>query len=65
VVPLDIGLYRPVTIWLAYYPDAGRVPQVRQILGWITESFDPRKFSWFRDEYIHPTDPPTSMAAKR
>jgi len=64
VVPLDIGLYRPVDIWLAYHPDAGRIPRVRRMLDWITESFDPRKFPWFRDEYIHPRDLPASLAGE-
>jgi DNA-binding transcriptional LysR family regulator len=61
VVPLDIGLCRPVDIWLAYHPDAGRIPRVRRMLDWITESFDARKFPWFRDEFIHPKDLPDSI----
>jgi DNA-binding transcriptional LysR family regulator len=58
VTPLDIGLYRPVDIWLAYHPDAGRIPRVRRMLDWIIDSFDPKKFPWFRDEFIHPKDMP-------
>jgi DNA-binding transcriptional LysR family regulator len=61
VVPLDIGLYRPVDIWLAYHPDAGRIPRVRRMLDWIIDSFDPKKFPWFRDEFIHPRDLPDRL----
>lgn len=61
VVPLDIGLYRPVDIWLAYHPDAGRIPRVRRMLDWIIESFDPKKFPWFADEFIHPRDLPEKL----
>jgi DNA-binding transcriptional LysR family regulator len=61
VVPLDIGLYRPVDIWLAYHPDAGRIPRVRRMLDWIIDSFDPKKFPWFRDEFIHPRDLPEKV----
>jgi len=61
VVPLDIGLYRPVDIWLAYHPDAGRIPRVRRMLDWIIESFDPKKFPWFGDTFIHPRDLPEKL----
>jgi DNA-binding transcriptional LysR family regulator len=61
VVPLDIGLYRPVDIWLAYHPDAGRIPRVRRMLDWIIDSFDPKKFPWFADEFIHPRDLPEKL----
>jgi len=61
VIPLDIGLHRPVDIWLAYHPDAGRIPRVRTMLDWIIESFDPKKFPWFRDEFIHPKDLPQGI----
>jgi len=61
VVPLDIGLYRPVDIWLAYHPDAGRIPRVRRMLDWIIDSFDPKKFPWFADDFIHPRDLPEKL----
>jgi DNA-binding transcriptional LysR family regulator len=61
VVPLDIGLYRPVDIWLAYHPDAGRIPRVRRMLDWIIASFDPKRFPWFADEFIHPRDLPEKI----
>jgi DNA-binding transcriptional LysR family regulator len=61
VVPLDIGLYRPVDIWLAYHPDAGRIPRVRRMLDWIIDSFDPKKFPWFGDSFIHPRDLPEQI----
>lgn len=61
VVPLDIGLYRPVDIWLAYHPDAGRIPRVRRMLDWVIASFDPQKFPWFKDEFIHPKDLPQTL----
>ena len=28
--------------------------RVKRIIDWITESFNPRRFPWFRDEFIHP-----------
>jgi DNA-binding transcriptional LysR family regulator len=55
-VPIDIDVHFPFDIWLTYHPDAGRIPRVRRMIEWIIEAFDPRKFPWFRDEFIHPND---------
>lgn len=62
VVPVDIGgLCIPTDIWLAYHPDAGKIPRIRRLLDWIIEAFDPQKFPWFRDEFIHPNDLPQTL----
>jgi DNA-binding transcriptional LysR family regulator len=56
IVPVDISddFRLPFDIWLTYHTDAGRIPRVRKIIDWIMDAFDPRKFPWFRDEFIHP-----------
>jgi DNA-binding transcriptional LysR family regulator len=59
LVPLDIDAIFPFDIWLTYHPDAARVPRVRRMIDWIVESFDPKVFPWFRDEFIHPRDLPS------
>ncbi len=46
----------PFDIWLTYHSDAGRIPRVRKMIDWIVASFDPRKYPWFRDEFIHPNE---------
>jgi hypothetical protein len=28
------------------------------MIDWLIESFDPKRFPWFRDEFIHPYDLP-------
>lgn len=58
IVPVDIGMVFPTDIWLAYHPDAARIPRVRRLLDWVIDSFNPRKFPWFGDEFIHPKDLP-------
>jgi DNA-binding transcriptional LysR family regulator len=61
MVPIDVAgedFRLPFDIWLTYHPDAGRIPRVRKMIDWIIDSFDPRKFPWFRDEFIHPDDLP-------
>lgn len=54
LVPLDIGVTHPIDIWMAYHPDAKRIARVKRTIDWIVQSFDPQRFPWFRDEFIHP-----------
>jgi hypothetical protein len=56
LIPLDLGVKFELDIWLAYHPDAKKIPRVRQLIEWTVQSFDGRKYPWFRDEFIHPND---------
>lgn len=58
MVPIELDLHFQFDIWLTYHPDAARIPRVRRVIDWIIDSFDSRKFPWFRDEFIHPKDLP-------
>ena len=58
IVPVDVGLRFSFDIWLTYHPDAVRIPRVRQMVDWLIAAFDPKRFPWFRDEFIHPKDLP-------
>jgi DNA-binding transcriptional LysR family regulator len=58
MTPVDIGLYVPYDIWLTYHPDSARIPRVRRMIDWLIAAFDPKRFPWFRDEFIHPNDLP-------
>jgi hypothetical protein len=41
---------------MSYHPDAKRIARVKRTIDWIVQSFDPQRFPWFRDEFIHPND---------
>jgi DNA-binding transcriptional LysR family regulator len=56
VIPIDVGLRFQFDIWLTYHPDAVRIPRVRRMVDWLIDAFDPKRFPWFRDEFIHPND---------
>jgi DNA-binding transcriptional LysR family regulator len=56
MIPLDIELRRPYDIWLSYHPGSGRIPRVRHMIDWLVEAFNPAKFPWFKDEFIHPSE---------
>ncbi len=55
LIPIDIGIHHRVDIWMTYHPDARRTPRVATMIDWLISSFDPSKFPWFRDEFIHPS----------
>jgi len=56
MVALDVDLRFQFDIWLTYHADVARIPRVRRLIDWIVESFDPRRYPWFRDEFIHPDE---------
>ena len=56
IVPLDIEFHRPVDIWLSYHPGSGQIPRVRYMIDWLVEVFNSRKYPWFRDEFVHPSE---------
>lgn len=55
LIPLDIeGANQSLDIWMAYHPDVKRIARVKRTIDWIVQSFDPQRFPWFRDEFVHP-----------
>lgn len=58
MVPIDLDLIFSFDVWLAYHADAAQIPRVRRLIDWVKDSFDSRKYPWFRDEFIHPRDLP-------
>jgi len=56
MVPLDIEARLSLDIWLSYHPGCGRIPRVRHMIDWLIEAFNPAKYPWFRDEFLHPRE---------
>ncbi len=61
VVPIDGLFHVGLDIWLTYHPDAERIERVRRSIDWIRAAFDPVRFPWFRDTFIHPRDLPAKL----
>jgi len=55
LVPLDIGSDESMDIWLVYHPDAKRVSRIQRTIEGLIQCYDPRRYPWFRDEFIHPS----------
>ncbi len=56
VVPVDLGLNHYMDIWLTYHPDARKTTRASLVIDWVKSIFDPSRFPWFRDEFIHPNE---------
>ncbi len=54
LVPIDVGLRYPVDIWMTYHPDARSIRRVSFFIDWLRTLFDPKRYPWFGDEFIHP-----------
>jgi DNA-binding transcriptional LysR family regulator len=56
LIPVDIGIRHQVDIWMTYHPDARSVRRVAMYIDWLRTLFDPKRYPWFGDEFIHPRD---------
>src|SRR6516164_9616005 len=56
LMPLEVELNRPLDIWLSYHPGSGRIPRVRHMIDWLIDAFNPARFPWFKDEFVHPRE---------
>jgi hypothetical protein len=56
LVPVDIGVRHHVDIWMTYHPDARSIPRVAVFIDWLRTLFDPKRYPFFGDEFIHPRD---------
>lgn len=54
LVPLLSSVKGSADIWLTYRADAKRTARIQQTIEWVMQVYDPRRYPWFRDEFIHP-----------
>jgi hypothetical protein len=53
IIPLEVELRRRCDIWPSHHPGNGRIARIRH---WLVDTFNPAKFPWFKDEFIHPSE---------
>jgi DNA-binding transcriptional LysR family regulator len=56
VVPVDMELKLRRDVLLVYHPDSRRSQAVQKAIEWIRQSFDPTRFPWFAEHFIHPNE---------
>lgn len=54
LVPTGTDFYLKRPVWLVYHPEAIKLRRVRYVVDWLIEAFDPKKYPWFRDEFVPP-----------
>jgi DNA-binding transcriptional LysR family regulator len=54
IVPVNVNYRHSFDILLAFHPDANKIPRIRRVIDWLVDAFEPTRFPWFRDEFIHP-----------
>ena len=64
LVPIDIGVRHEVDIWMTYHPDVRSIHRVSFFIDWLRTLFDPKRYPWFGDEFIHPRELAKSYAPK-
>jgi len=64
LIPLDIDLRHQVDIWMTYHPDARSISRVSHFIDWLRTLFDPKRYPWFGDEFIHPNELAKAHAPK-
>ncbi len=62
LIMLDVLKVGPAKLWLVHHRDAAGPARVRLVKDWLKSIFDPRMRPWFRSEFVHPSDFPTTVA---
>jgi len=56
LIPVDIGVKNRLEIWLTYHPDLRNSSRHMVVVEWLRRIFDPARFPWFAEKFIHPKD---------
>jgi DNA-binding transcriptional LysR family regulator len=56
LIPVDLGIRHHVDIWMTYHPDVRSVRRVSTFIDWLRTLFDPKRYPWFGDEFITPSE---------
>jgi DNA-binding transcriptional LysR family regulator len=64
LIPVNIDLRYSVDIWMTYHPDARSISRVSLFIDWLRTLFDPKRYPWFGDEFIHPSELAKTCAPK-
>jgi DNA-binding transcriptional LysR family regulator len=56
LIPIDLGIRYQADVWMTYHPDAREIRRVATFIDWLRTLFDPKRYPWFADEFIHPRD---------
>ncbi|WP_269769803.1 LysR family transcriptional regulator [Flavisphingomonas formosensis] len=56
LVPLDLPVQFRFDLYYYYHPEARDAPPLRATIDWLKHMFDPVRYPWFREDFVHPRD---------
>lgn len=56
VRPLDLPVQLRFDLWMSYHRSSRANPVLRSTVEWLREAFDPIRYPWFSDKFIHPNE---------
>ncbi|MBO9712900.1 LysR family transcriptional regulator [Sphingomonas sp.] len=58
LIPLSLPFQLRFDLWIYYHSSARNAPAIRAAVEWLKGAFDPKRYPWFADEFIHPDEFP-------
>ena len=65
LVPLTIPVSLKFELWLSFDRSGANSQPVREAINWAHYCFDPQRYPWFADEFVHPHDFEDQLANER
>jgi DNA-binding transcriptional LysR family regulator len=56
IVPIDMEIKLRRDIWLIYHPDVRRSKIGQKAVQFLRQSFDPLRYPWFSENFLHPDE---------
>lgn len=56
VRPVEIPFQMRFDLWMSYRREARQSQPVRKVVEWLRDSFDPQRYPWFANHFIHPNE---------
>jgi DNA-binding transcriptional LysR family regulator len=54
-VPIQPYVNYALDVWLCFHSDSRSIPRVSKVIDWLTSTFDPRLYPWFRRDFVPPS----------
>lgn len=56
LVPIDVPIQFKFDIWLSFHHSSKNSKPIREAISWLQDCFDPAKYPWFAEKFIHPDE---------
>ncbi|MBB5686483.1 LysR substrate-binding domain-containing protein [Sphingobium boeckii] len=56
LIPIDLPAQLRFDLYYYYHPEARHSPPVMAGVSWLRSVFDPDRYPWFRNDFVHPSE---------